>query len=194
MSASKGYPKFIWIIVAVILIVIVGYALLSRQPIEELKFPGGGVKFGSVQNEESVTFSISYDKDEFLIEGHAEVYLANAPTISLSVDSQRPFDTKSVTVPNPGTYAYRIEQREVQLLISGSDMRTRVPVNVNMSGEGKINVQAGKSYKVTPVLVLRGGGKGGEWTTSLEEILSEEERRDLEEEALKELQKEFGIE
>ena len=183
MGTNKGYPKFIWIIVAVILVTVVGYALLSRQPIDEVKFPGGGVKFGSKQGQESVTFSISYDKSKSVIEGRADVFLANVPAITLSVDRQRAFQTKSVTVPNPGTYAYRIEQREVRLLVSGSDLKTEFPVNVDIRGEGKINVKPGVSYKITPVYIIQDRN----WIAILEEILSEEEKIKLEEDSLKEL-------
>jgi len=190
MSDNKGYPKFIWVVVAVILVTLIGYALLSRQPIREVEFPGGGVKFGPAPKEGNVTFSISYDRDANVIEGNAAVYLAGS-RVNLAVDRQKPFQTKIVSVPKSGTYAYRLEHNEIKSMISGSDLKTRVPVGYQYRGEGKIDVQPGKAYKIEPSLSLREGG--GEWSTRLVEIRSEEERRKLEQEAIKQLERELGI-
>ena len=76
----------------------------------------GVVRLGDEPRDESITFPVSYDRGESVIEGRAIVYVAGAPATNLSVDSSRPFHTANVTVSKPGTYAYRIELREVQLL------------------------------------------------------------------------------
>ena len=190
MSDNKKYPKFIWIIVAIILVTVVGYALLSRQPIKEVKFPGGGVKFGPAPKEESLTFSISYDRDANVIEGNATVFIAGF-RVNLAVSRQKPFQTKTVTLPKSGVYAYRLEHSEVKSMISGVDLRTRVAVPYQYRGEGKIDVQPGKAYLIEPALLLREGG--GKWSTRLVEIRSEEERRKIEQEAIKQLERELGI-
>ena len=193
MSDSPKYPKFLWAMGAVILVVIVGHVLFSGQPVEEIEFPGGRAKFGPKPKDEAVSFFISYARDEHVIEGDAVIYLAGAGVVNLHVDHKSPFHTVTTTVPKPGEYAYRIEQRQVSSLISGADLRTRVPVTFQMRAEGRIDVQPGTAFLLAPVLELKGGGRPAEWTTRLEVIRSEEERKRLEEEAIRALEKELGL-
>lgn len=184
-------PKFVWIAGIITVAIIVGYALFSGQEVEEVRFPGGGgARFREKPADEEVSFFVTYVRDRHVIEGDASVHLAGAGSVHLSVDRTEPFATATVIVPGPGTYAYSIEQRQV--IPAVSDTGATVPMTIHMSGEGKIEVQLGVSFKVSPVLQLRAGGPH-EWTTSLEPVRSEEERRKLEEEALKWLEQELGI-
>jgi hypothetical protein len=62
-----------------------------------------------------------------------------------------------------------------------------------MSGQGRIDVQSGVAFLLTPVLELQSGGRPAEWTTRLEVIRSVEERRKLEEKAVRALEEELGL-
>jgi hypothetical protein len=56
-----------------------------------------------------------------------------------------------------------------------------------MSGEGKINIQRGAAFRVHGILELGGGGRN-RWVSSLEPILSSEERDQRSRDAEKELE------
>jgi len=182
MSDPSKYPKFIWVVVALILVAIVGYALLSDQPVQEIEFPGGGVKFGPRAKEETVRFYVSYERSGTLvIEGQAVLYLSGAHPMTLSVDRGKPFQTASITVPRPGTYAYQLEQMEIhRYQKDGEDVLVRVA----MRGDGKVDVQPGIAFQITRVLNGREG-----WSTRLERVHSEEERRQIRDRSLEELEK-----
>lgn len=193
MSDNQNIPLFVWIVGAVVLVIIVGYALFSKQQVQEIEFPGGRAKFGPKMNDEAFSFFISYTRDEHVIKGDAVVYLAGAGEVNLHVDQNSPFHTLTKTVPKPGTYTYRIEQTQVSSVFSGTDSRTLVPVTFQMSGEGRIEVHPGASFILTPVLELQSSGRPAVWTTRLEEIKSEEDRRRMEEESIRLLEEELGL-
>jgi hypothetical protein len=69
MNDSPKYPKFVWIIGMVVLVIIVGYVLFSGQPVQEIEFPGGRAKFGPKPKDEAVSFFISYTRDNHVVEG-----------------------------------------------------------------------------------------------------------------------------
>jgi len=183
MSDSSKYPKFIWVVVALILVAVVGFALLSSQPVQEVIFPvGGGVKFGPKAKEETVRFYVSYERDgNLVIEGQAVLHLSGAPQpMTLFVDRAKPFHTASITVPKPGTYAYRLEQVETH---RSQKNREDVSVLVAIRGDGEIDVQPGIAFKIHRVL------SGGEWSAELQGVRSEEERRKIRERSREELDK-----
>ena len=101
MNDSPKHPKFVWIIGAVVLVIIVGYVLFSGQPVQEIEFPGGRAKFGPKPKDETVSFFISYTRDKHVVEGDAVVYVAGAGVTNLHVDHQYPFHTMATTVPKP---------------------------------------------------------------------------------------------
>jgi len=88
MNDSLKYPKFVWIIGMVVLVIIVGDVLFSGQPVQEIEFPGGRAKFGPKPKDEAVSFFISYTRDNHVVEGDAVVYLAGAGVTNLHVDHQ----------------------------------------------------------------------------------------------------------
>jgi len=191
MSDSSKYPKFIWVVVAIILVVVVGYALISKQSVQEVQFPGGNVKFGPGTKDETVRFYVSYEREtpNLVLEGQAVLYLAGAQPMTLSVGRDKPFHTAHVTVPRPGTYAYRLEQVELhRYQQDGRDVSVQVP----MRGEGKIDVQPGIAFNIKRVMQAASGG--GTWFAELQEVRSEEEKRRIRERNAEELDKLFGQE
>jgi hypothetical protein len=186
MSDPSKYPKFIWVVVALVLVAVVGYALISKQPVQEIQFPGGGVKFGPGTKDETVRFYVSYEREgNLVLEGQAVLYLAgSAQPLTLSVGRGKPFHTANVTVPRPGSYAYRLEQIELhRYQQDGRDVAMRVA----MQGEGKIDVNPGTAFSITRI--LQAASDGGTWFTALRGIHSEEEKRKIEDRAAKALDK-----
>lgn len=183
MSDQSKIPRFMWIVVAVVLVATLGYALRSNRPIDEITFPGGGaVKFGADAKDETVKFFVSYEADIPLVtEGEAVLYLSGTDPITFAVDQTKRFHTVSVTMSKAGTYSYRLEQREThRLQQNGSD----VLVPVTIRGDGRIDVQPGAAFKILRVLAPREG-----WSSELQGVLSEEERRQIRERSMQDLQR-----
>jgi hypothetical protein len=114
MPDQKQYPKLIWAVVAVILLILIGYALYQGQILREITFPGGGAKFEPKPKDESLAFVISYDLPKAALQGQTVIYLGGAVVVTLFVDRNNKLSsTATGKVPAAGSYSYRLEQDEV---------------------------------------------------------------------------------
>jgi len=181
MSVSDkpgGIPKFVWIAGVVLLTAVVGYAIVFQQGVDEVKMPGVfEAKFRPPQPDAAVLVPVSYDADRIAIEGTAMVQIGGAEPIRLAIGAGQAFHTARVSLPRPGTYAYRIELRETHAV--NDDRGRRVAAPFNMTGEGNIDVRAGSGFTIRRILTS-GYGRNT-WSASLK-TTGEESRRGTQEE------------
>ena len=174
--------------VVLVVVVVVGLGAFTGAVSTIIAFFGHSSQLNSSDEptDEAISFFISYARAENVIEGDATVYLAGADDVSLHVEHRIPFTTVTAMVPKPGTYTYRVEIDEVRSPMVGADRRNRFQI----SGEGKIDVTLGVAFKLIPRTLKLDGGGGEKWITRLETISSDEEKRKLQDEALRILEEE----
>jgi hypothetical protein len=184
--AASSLPNFVWWIIAIVVIALVVYVMLSKQTVDNIEIPGGvKLKFGPAARDESVTVTLGYDREPIALEGTATVYI-DGKSINLAVDQGRSHVTASIKLPRAGTYGYRIEQREVWLVVPQSDPDAREPREFQSAGTGQIDVKPGSVFKITTQLSL---GPGGTRRSSVLEPVQPEERRTQGESDLEKLER-----
>lgn len=139
------YPKFIWVIGGIILLIAITYTIFLRQNISKIVFPGGEVQFKSSNTKDNpISFSVYYDLtddgyDRFVgIRVNTNIYINDKLAATLSTKQQENhFAMAHITVPRPGTYRYRLEQG----ILWGDNKRS-------IRGLGKITVKEGDAFIV----------------------------------------------
>ena len=153
MSNSMKTPKFIWLSIGIILIVVAGYALFSNQRISRLAFPGGEVQFELPQpKDETVRFAVIHDISYELlpVRVHTVIYIDGRMAAKLVVEPNKRVATASIAVPTPGIYSYVLEQ-EVQILFTdpaSGKLHSSSKNKKQMGGRGTINVKRGEAFIV----------------------------------------------
>jgi len=172
--AASSPPNFVWWIIAIVVIALVVYVMLSKQTVDNIEIPGGvKLKFGPAARDERVTVTFAYDREPIALEGTATVYI-DGQSISLAVDRGHSHVTANMKLPRAGTYGYRIEQREVWFVAPSSDPGAREPREFQRAGTGQIEAKPGSVFKITTQLSL---GPGGATQSSVLEAVQPEEKR-----------------
>jgi len=184
MSEENKYRKFICFVVGVIFLAVVAYALFSGQLIENLKVPGGEVKFGVKPEDQRINVIGSYDIGQGTVQGETTIYIDGHRVASLYADSNRPAATATVTVPKPNQYSYRLEETEISYVYDSDSSQRRLQ-KFTRTAEGKIEIRAGDGFKVGHNIDLHGQGIPADTKLTLRRISTKEEQ-DAEEKKQKE--------
>ena len=189
MSDGKQYPTFVWAVVSIILLVLVGYALSQGLIPKKIPLPWGSVDFERPPEPNIVTFRVSYDLPKRLpenqpgpaLQAQAVVYIGGTVT-TLLVDRDKPFATAVVkmkkSTSNEATsseeYSYRIEITEIW------PATDHIPYNYQTgeSDEGKMNIKDGDGFKVRITTMMYVNTKTYKQKAVIEKVLSEKEEQE----------------
>ena len=163
MADSGKTPKFIWVVVGLILLAVVAYAILSGQPIENIKMPGGEVKFGAKPKDQRFSFIVSQDIGTGTVQSETVIYIDGNKAASLYADANRRGVTAKITVPRPGQYSYRLEQTGIHLVVYEPDFSQKHPAKFTYTGEGRININPGDGFKIGTIMYSSGARKLELW-------------------------------
>jgi hypothetical protein len=133
------------------------WAILRKQPLDEISL-GNTIKakFKDPPAEESVTFTVSWECEKYVLEGKATVTIPGSAPMTLSVARGRPFQTTSMRVPKAGQYAYSIEQYELREVYDAAGHIGQVPAA--LTGKGLIDIEPGSGFEVRSTWLLGQGG------------------------------------
>ena len=145
-------------IVGIILFVLLAlWAIVRKQSLDEISL-GSTIKakFKDAPADQSVTFTVSWESEKYVLEGKATITIPGSAPMTLSVARGRPFQTVSMRVPKAGQYAYSIEQYELREMNDATGQTVRVPAA--LTGKGLIDIEPGSGFEVRPTTLLGQGG------------------------------------